>query len=1115
MINLAISRYTKDTSTYIYKEIEKDLDRKEKSFLIVPEQYTLQSDIDFIDHVKFSTVMDAKVLSFNSLTQFIIDKVGQSPQESLTNTGKIMLLTKILSDINDDLELFKNAYKNVDFVEDISVLISNIKDYNFDNEFFDAVDKGDLDPLLKIKFKEIKTIYQAYQKETQRLYEDSEDKIAYVTSRLPDCDFLKSCNFYFDKFDSMSDLRLDFISGLLALGCKVSLGLCFDGKYFINPNEHNISIYDETRSFIRRLRELDQVNIINLEEKSSKASDLKHLLDNFESYNPKPYEGEANNIYLLESTSTTSEVENIALMLKKNIGSGKRYRDFSLIMTDQKEYQNQIIRIFDRYEIPYFLDQTRKMADNHIIKSFLAALRIVLYDFKKEDIFAFVRSGIYDFGENSYEKVISFQNYLENRKIKNTMILNDKYFNLDYEFYKDDPELLALKEKELEDVNLIRNKLLELLGPLYDLSKKEATAKDFAREIFMVFDQDGFKNAMENYQEVLKENGDLSHVEENNQMWYKFMNILDQLVGVLGESKTSFDHIFRLIEAALKNTNVGIIPPTKDHLLLTDFSRDRVTDTKYKIILGMNDVFFPSSSKDDFLVNKIEKDKLKDQGIDLKIYQIKKEDRQLLNLQRMISSSEKIYFSYSLSNKENVAINKSITLIDLMKTFPNLKAIDLSVLGLEDKIYSKDITERLAMDKIWKMMRKEKISDKDKAFAKNYIEYTKLDDSYKVLKRGLMYTNDKKDLDVKTRTGLYGKSRWNVSEMETYGRCPYKYFISYGIRPYQKEEYDVDFLEIGNIVHSNIENLGKKIKGLDLDKLTEEDLDKLIYEDFEKALEKNLDITRRLDSKNKYILGKILDNTKQNSKQILKQLGQGEFVIDGLEERFAKNGLYPEVYVDDENYLEGRIDRLDRYKDYVRIIDYKTGGKDIRIYNILNGLDLQLVVYMMSARHKKTVDDIEELVPVGAFYLPLKDELVNIKDQYTKDLVKASFEDKFKMEGLIVKINDQVLEMMDKDFDKKSSVFAIRMGQENIFTEEESQVLEEYVKDLIANNIKEIKSGKIDLRPMRYGESFYECGTCPYRGICKIDYTIDQKRFRDLDKKIKIEDIKGLDNDRI
>ncbi|MDD7305985.1 MAG: PD-(D/E)XK nuclease family protein [Peptoniphilaceae bacterium] len=1113
MINIAISRYTKDTSKYIYRQIEEDVDKREKSFLIVPEQYTLQSDVDFIDHVKYTTVMDAKVLSFNSLSQFIIDKIGKSPYEPLTNTGKIMLLTKVLSDINDDLELFKNAYKNIDFVENIAQLISNIKDYNFDQEFFLSIDKQDFDPVLKIKFKEIEKIYKAYTKESSNLYEDSEDKLAYVISRLKECDFLKESNFYFDKFDSLSDLRLEFISSLLKLGAKVSFGLTFDGRYFNNPQEYNLSIYDETKRFIRRLRDIAPVNIIDLEKDLKRSGDINYLLDNFESYNPKVYKEDVKNIYVLKSTSTTSEVENIALMIKNSVAKGKRYRDFSIVMTNKDEYENQIIRIFDRYDLPYFLDQSRKMIDNHIIKSFMAGLRIVLFNFKKEDILTFVRSGIYDFGENSYQKIISFQNYLENRKIKNVMILNDKYFSLDKDFYKNDVDLLKEKEKELFEVNTIRNKLIDLVKPLYELSKENNTALAFAREIFNLFDKEGFKIAIEAYQENLEENGDLAHVEENKQMWDKFMNILDQLVKVLAESYTSFDRVYRLIKAAVENTNIGIIPPSKDHLLVTDFSRDRVSDTKYKIILGMNDVFFPSNSKEEFLINKIEKDKLKEKGIDLKIYQINKDDRQLLNLQRMIGSSEKIYFSYSLSNKENVAINMSTSLIDIIKLFEKLKVKDLSILSYEKKKYSKDMITRLFMDKIWKMIRREPISDEDKKLTKNFIEYTKLDNTFNIFKRGLFYSNDKENLSKSNRLGLYSKNRWNVSEMETYSKCPYKYFMTYGIKPNVIDPYDVAYIEIGNIVHSNIENFSKRIKEMDKIDLPDQLMEKLIYEDYKKAIEKNLDKLRRNDAKNKYILAKIFDNTKQNSKQILRQLALGKFKIDGLEEKFAKDGLYPEVYVDENNYLEGRIDRLDRYENYVRIIDYKTGAKEIRIYNILNGLDLQLVVYMLSVKKKRTEEGLEELIPVGAFYLPLKDELVNIKEQYSKELVLASFEDKFKMEGFIVKINEHILQMMDKDFDKKSAVFALRKADENIFTEEENLLLEKFVIDLIANHIKEIKNGKIDLRPIKYAESTYECSACIYRGICKIDYTIDQARFIELDKNKKIDDLKGKEND--
>lgn len=49
-------------------------------------------------------------------------------------------------------------------------------------------------------------------------------------------------------------------------------------------------------------------------------------------------------------------------------------------------------------------------------------------------------------------------------------------------------------------------------------------------------------------------------------------------------------------------------------------------------------------------------------------------------------------------------------------------------------------------------------------------------------------------------------------------------------------------------------------------------------------------------------------------------------------------------------YLEGRIDRVDILKQgdklYMKIIDFKTGNKDISLKEVYYGLSLQLLVYM-------------------------------------------------------------------------------------------------------------------------------------------------------------------------
>ena len=1110
MINLILCPYPKEASSYIYKEIENDLKNSKKSFLIVPENYTLQSDVDFINKISYKSVIDAKVLSFSSLSSYILDRIGKSDKKTLTNMGKTILLTKILQDLDSKLSLFKSESNNLDFVKDISTLISNIKDYNFDDNFFDSIEKEDIDPSIKLKFSEVKMIFDAYQKESKDLYEDSEDRISYVSERLGECDFLKGSNFYFDKFDDLSDLRLEFISNLLKLGINVNLSINIRNEAIYGES---LEIFDQAKSFIKKLGKIDKLNFINLEQKNEMAPDILHLLNNFDSFNPKSFNKKLENISILESTSTSLELENIALMINKAIIRGERYKDFVLVMTSAQEYENQIKRIFARYDIPVFFDKNRKLSENHIIKTWLSLLRIVCYNFKKEDIFYFVRSGIFDFGENSYDKIIDFQAFVDKRKIKGNMLLNDKYFELDETFYEDSPLDLDEKRKENENVNYIRKVLLDLISPLLDFKNGNFKAIDIAKNIFEVLDNGKFKKGIKNYQEILSENNKIFEFEENKQIWDKFIDILDQMVTILDKKEISFRSFLNLLDQASKSTTISIIPPSKDHLLVTDFSKDRVNERKNLIVVGMNDVFFPTNRKKEFLINDLEKDKLREKNIDLKIYDYSSDNKDILNLYRMFGSSEKIFLSFALSDKENSAINKSLSLSEIESIFPKLKIIDLGLLDIKDKKYSKDMMKKYALGGIWKIIKKDEISKQEKEISRAFLEYIKKSDDFDIIKKGIFYTNDKNPLDKITAKKLYKKNKWSVSEIENYSKCPYRYFLNYGIRAKDADSYDVDYLEIGNIVHENIENLSNKLKGFDPSEINEETIEKILKEDFDEILKKNLDKMRRGDFQNKFVLKNTYSSSLEKSKGVFDQLSKGEFKIEASEERFAKDGNFEEVYVDDENYLEGRIDRIDRYKDFVRIIDYKTGKKEFKLVNVLNGIDLQLVVYMISTRKRRDSDKNGEYQPIAAFYLPLKDKLDVLNDSYSKELIQKSLDDEIMMEGFLVKIDDKIMELMDRDFSKSSSVFKIKRGKENIFSPEDDILLEDFVKDLISKSINEIKNGNISLNPIFYNQNVHECILCKYRGVCKIDYSIDKFRFKELDQTLTLKDLRDKKNE--
>ena len=1113
MINIIISKSPNANSKYIYKKIEENLDNNEKAFLIVPEQYTLQSDINLIDNISYKTVMDAKVLSFSSLSRFIIDRTGGLADNILSKSGKIILLSNILRDINDDLTLFKGKYNNIDFINDIESIITNIKDNNFDQAFYENIKENSDDEILKLKFKEIKLIYEAYQKEIKDKFLDSEDRLNQVITRLPSCDFLRDANFYFDKFDYISDIKMDFIAELVRLGAKVNVALTLDKTFINNPMAKDLEIYDMANKFYYRLKDIATINETNLDTQINPHDDINHLCVNFERYNPLVYKGNPSNIHLLESISTKTEVENVALTINKLVYENNlRYKDIAIYITDADQYENEIKKVFNRYDLPVFLDKTNKLSDNHIVKSWLAALRIVIYDFNSHDLSYFLRSNIFDFGKAGTDKIIIFQNYINTRNIKGSMFLEDKYYDLDIDFYrnlyKDDPfkdEKLLAKINEEKIVKEIRTQILNLLDGLLAIKNKENTStSEIINAIYTMISNPGFIRGINNYQNILLEEGDLDDYDENDQVWDKFISILEELMNLMADRKSTLKATYDIILATAADIDIGIIPPTKDHITVTNFKRPRVSQRKVNFTLGLNDTFFPSKSSGDFLIAKEDKDKLANLDLDLKIYEEDIEEREKLNLYKMISVSDKIYLSFALSDKDGGAINKSIVLNDILKIFPEMQTTDLTSLPLNEIVFSKELSQKYAMDTLWKIRKGEEVGKNDLSFTKSYLSYLKNHGDYKTLVDGLYYSNIKNNLDEANAKNLYPKNHFNVTEIETYSRCPFRYFVNFGIKPYYDENYDVDARELGSIVHTSLEDVSRLIKDEDIEKITSEQLDELIIENFNTSVDNYLDMTRKNDPRNRFILNNIIKNTKNNSRELINQLKKGEFKVSDVEVDFGynKENDLPGVYVDNKNYLRGRIDRIDKANNYLRIIDYKTGKKVFKIVNILNGLDLQLLVYMMSVKSEGN-----DITPIGSFYMPLSDELEKMDGTYEKSNIEKIYEDKFKMNGLIVKVNEEVFKLIDKENYDSKNIGVIDTKNTDILSTEEEQLVNDFAKDLISKYIKEIKMGNIKLHPIRYSDTQNECQYCDFKGICKFDESIDSDKYRDFDKKKTITDL--------
>ena len=117
------------------------------------------------------------------------------------------------------------------------------------------------------------------------------------------------------------------------------------------------------------------------------------------------------------------------------------------------------------------------------------------------------------------------------------------------------------------------------------------------------------------------------------------------------------------------------------------------------------------------------------------------------------------------------------------------------------------------------------------------------------------------------------------------------------------------------------------------------------------------------------------------------------------------------------------------------------------------------------------------------------------------------------MNGLLIKLNEEVLKLIDKNYSDIKSIDVIDRKNTDILEKDEKILLDKFVRKLISKYIKEIKIGNIKLNPIRYTDTMNECQYCDYKGICKVDESIDSDKYRDFDKTKKLEDLRSEEED--
>ncbi len=1098
-------------SEYCYREIAQKIKKENKILIITPEQFSFTAEKKLMDAIDTQAVFNAEVVTLSRMAYRVISEIGGKNETNLSKCGKAMLIYSILSNNKNELKFLGKTDENVDMLD---TAITEFKKHGISVEQLKQEIENQEDIYLKNKLQDLNVVYNGFEEQLAGKYIDETDLLTILAENIDKTDMFKDAVIYIDEFAGFTSQEYHIIEKLIQIAKQVTITICTDGLHEIKNPDTDIFYSNEVT--VTKLLEVAQncdvkIEEIKLEETYRfKNSELKHLEKNLYENKPQKYNSQIKNIQLFLAKNQYSEIEEVARNVLKLVrDEGYRYRDISIITKNIATYSSLARAIFDKYDIPIFIDENRDLNQNIVIQYILGILEIFIKNWSYEAVFNYIKTGFSNIEEDDIFK-------LEKYCLKWGIKQNKWKKEFTYGNYE---------EKDKADIERLEQIRKDLVTPLMNLKYKideNKTVEGISKAIYeFLVEQQIYEKVQIKIQE-LNEIGQIDLANEYESSIQTIIEILDEIVLVFKDDKITIDKYNQILKIGFKNSSLTKIPGTQDQVIMGDVDRSRSHKVKAIFIIGLNDGEFPSVRKDEGFLNDADREVLKQNGIELAKGTIDKLYEDSFNIYKAFTTAEeKLYLLYSSSDMQGKALRPSMLINKIKKIYPMLQE-QSDVIERRSEILNKKTTYEELIINLSKLKEQDSI---EKLWYYIYDYYQKNSEWNEKLKqslKGLEYTNIPDKIDQNNIDRLYGNTLiTSISKLERYRSCPFSYYLQYGLKIKPQEELKIQTLNTGTFIHEVIDEFFGTVRevGIKLEEITEEQLSEIINKIIDSKLGQNKNYIFTSTAKYRALVIRLKKIIKKALKYIIGTIVQSRFEVLGTEVEFGEKGKYKPIRLtlEDGKRIEiiGKIDRIDTAQGedgkYLRIIDYKSSAKNIDLNEVYAGLQIQLLTYLDAACKE------EDLMPAGVLYFSMLEQMIKSDKKLEQEEIEEKIRANFKMKGLIL-ADVKVVKLHDKNLQNgNSALVPAYIGKDGELSEkktsgvtaEQFNDLQKYMYTIIKQISKEILGGNIDLKPY-YKDKKTPCKYCDYKSICSFNMGGCENSYNYIDKKSKEEILSKL-----
>ncbi|SEK80113.1 ATP-dependent helicase/nuclease subunit B [Pseudobutyrivibrio ruminis] len=1138
-LSLIIGNSGSGKSTTLYKRIIKEaMANKDKNFLvIVPEQYTMSTQRLLVSMHPNKCIMNIDVLSFNRLAYRVFEELGAGVNAVLDDTGKSLVIRKLINSNINDIKTLRNNITRISYITQVKSLISELTQYNITpDKLKEMIDTPAMSESFKRKASDLLVLYEAFLDFINGKYVTTESILSTLNDMLDSSEIVNGSTVVLDGFTGFTPIQYQLVEHMLAICDEVAVTITADEDTPLLENLADDELFSMSSEFAIRMNKIakrvgvtiNKPTYISRENGWLSGNEiLSHLEKNIFRAKPQKYAGKKqpnSNIVLTSLRSQRDELQYVAIEINKLIREGMHYKDIAVVAPNLEEYRYLVSGIWNDYDIPYFVDAKTEILFHPMTEAIDALFDIFDNDFRREDVFRFLRTNLTDL---TFEEMDYLENYLISTGIRG----KKKYFHpfaIRSNSYSKDEDLLR--------VNEIREKFIAPFKAFDNQISKKCSVRTIATALYEIICYFDFEGQIKTREKLYEDGNQPVKAKEYSQIYPVIMDIIDKLVGILGDEEMDLEEFHDIFEAGLSAASIGVIPPANDSVILGDIERTRLSNIKVLFCIGASDDAIPKKVENGGILSQLEREQLLAQGFELAPSDRQKSFRQRFYLYLMLTKpNEKLYITMPRVDSAGKAVNPSYLMDLLRNMFEDLSLKEIESFDIEDRLLSK----RSSLEYMIELVNKaatfglEVLTNQEKAVLEELLNWAKEDssDELEILLNGAFFQHKREDfsddimLAVNEALNADETIKGSVSRFELYNECSYKYFLTYIMKLQEREKFELSSIDMGNFYHEAIQRYSDSLKADNktFKGVTEEEREAYIETAISQTFQSMAKVATLEDSTQRYIVESMKATLRHVVEIITTQVSRGEFEPELFEEKIQSEIINPvsgEVVAN----LNGKVDRIDMTDGddrAVRIIDYKSSGHKLDLDECYYGLSMQLPIYMGVVLDKlKDKYPNSTMHPSAMLYYEMANKFLELSssgENFKEKQLKLS-----RMEGILssepedLAANDSTVGIEDWQTKESSIVpFGVKKDGEllasaNAISRDDMKTVIDYAALSAAKTAEGIINGQFEPSPAKLGTQIDACRYCGFKSVCHFDENEPGYQARNLEKRKSKSDVLEL-----